>query len=244
MLKARIPKYGKSQSIDRRNNMADAFATLSQDGNVSVITMHDGKANAFSQKMIDDFNSCLEGVPRDSGSLLVTNRPNIFSGGFDLKTINSGDADAASKMSRGGLTLLADLFSFPRPAVIACNGHAVALGAFILLAADYRIGADGDFKVWANEIGNDMTVPVAILEIAKIRIGQAHWYSAIMHSQPYAMEDAIAPGYIDEVVPQDKLMETALAKAEELAKLNHPYYATTKNWAQEDVMKKIRASIQ
>jgi len=224
--------------------MSDAFATLSRKGNVSIITMYDGKANAFSQKMIDDFNRCLDGVPRDSGSLLLTNRPEIFSGGFDLKTINSGDPDAAASMSRGGLTILADLFSFPRPVVIACNGHAVALGAFILLAADYRIGADGNFKVWANEIGNDMTVPVAILEIAKIRIAQAHWYSAIMHSQAYAMQDAIAPGYIDEVVPRDKLMDAALEKAEALAELNHPYYATTKDWAQEDVMKKIRASIR
>ncbi len=223
--------------------MANDFATLERKGDISVITMYDGKANAFSLKMIEDFNKCLDGVPRDSGALVLTNRPKIFSGGFDLKTINSGDAEAGKKMSVGGLTLLADLFSFPRPVVIACNGHAVALGAFILLAADYRIGADGDFQVWANEVGNDMTVPIAILEMTKIRIEQSHWYRAILHSQPYAMQDAIAPGYIDEVVPQDKLMDAALAKAEELAKLNHPYYAVTKDWAQEDVMKKIRGSI-
>ena len=94
--------------------MADDFATLTREGNVSVITMHDGKANAFSNEMIEDFNRCLKGVPRDSGALLLTNKPSIFSGGFDLKTINSGDAEAAKKMSVGGLTLLADLFSFPR----------------------------------------------------------------------------------------------------------------------------------
>ena len=224
--------------------MADAFATLRLEGDISIITMDDGKANAFSSKMSDDFNSCLGDVPKDSGALIITNRSKIFSGGFDLKTIESGDAEAAGKMRYAGLTLVADLFSFPRPVVIACNGHAVALGAFVLLTGDYRIGADGDFRVWANEVGNDMTVLVSILEITKIRIEQSHWYRAILHSQAYTIQEAVAPGYIDEIVPQETLMDAALAKAEELAKLNHPYYAVTKNLAQEDVMKKIRASLE
>ena len=224
--------------------MANEFASLTREGDISIVTMHDGKANAFSSKMSEDFNGCLSEVPKDSGALIVTNHSDIFSGGFDLKTIRSGDAEAARKMSYAGLTLVADLFSFPRPVIIACNGHAVALGAFILLTADYRIGADADFRVWANEVGNDMTVPVSILEITKIRIEQSHWYRAILHSRAYTIQEAIAPGYIDEIVPQDRLMDAALAKAEELAKLNHPYYAVTKNRAQEDVMKKIRASLE
>ena len=98
--------------------------------------------------------------------------------------------------------------------------------------------------MWANEIGNDMTIPRAILEMTKIRIAPSHWYRAIMHSESYAIQDAVAPGYLDEVVPQDALMDTALAKAEELAQLNHPYYATTKGWAQQDVLERIRAAIQ
>ena len=206
--------------------------------------MDDGKANAFSLSMSNAFNSCLGDVPRETGALIVTSQPGIFSGGFDLKTIGSGDEEARRRMSIAGLTLLADLFSFPRPVVMACNGHAVALGAFLLLAADYRIGAAGDYKVWANEVGNDMVIPISILEMTKIRIKPAHWYRAILHSEPYDMADAIEPGYLDEVVPQDALMDAASAKAEELAKLAHPYYATTKQWAQEEVLKRIRASIK
>ena len=127
--------------------MNDTYTTLHREGDISIITMDDGKANAFSLKMSEDFNGCLEDVPKDGGALIITNRSKIFSGGFDLKTIQSGDAEATRKMRYAGLTLLADLFSFPRPVVIACNGHAVALGAFLLLTADYRIGADGDFRV-------------------------------------------------------------------------------------------------
>ncbi|MCP4756935.1 MAG: crotonase/enoyl-CoA hydratase family protein [Proteobacteria bacterium] len=223
--------------------MANDFATLKKEGDVSIITIHDGKANAFSLSMIEAINGCLADVPKDSGALVLTNRSGIFSGGFDLKTFSSGDAAAAKAMSIGGLTLFADLFSFPRPMVIACNGHAVALGAFMLLTADYRIGAAGDFRVWANEVGNKMVVPKAILEVTKIRLDPSHWYRAILHSQAYAVQDAVAAGYLDEVVPQDSLMDTALAKAEELAKLGHPYYEMTKTWAQAEVLQKIRGFI-
>jgi len=223
--------------------MASDFATLKKEGDISIITLDDGKANAFSLSMTEAVNKCLGEVPKDSGALILTSRPGIFSGGFDLKTISSGDVEAARAMSVAGLTLFTVLFSFPRPVIIACNGHAVALGAFLLLTADYRIGAAGDFRVWANEIGNNMTIPQAILEVTKIRINPSHWYRAIMHSQPYAVEDAINPGYLDEVVPQDSLMDTALAKAEELAKLGHPFYEMTKTWAQAEVLQKMRDSI-
>jgi enoyl-CoA hydratase len=146
-------------------------------------------------------------------------------------------------MSIAGLTLLVDIFSFPRPVVVACNGHAVALGAFFLLAGDYRIGADGDFRVWASEIGNGMTIPKAVLEITKIRIEQSHWYRAILHSEPYPIQEAIAPGYLDEVVPPENLMDAALEKAEELAKLPHPFYAITKEWTQAELVQRIRSTI-
>lgn len=223
--------------------MANDSATLRKEGNISIITLDDGKANAFSLAMSEAVNTCLADVPKDSGALVLTGRPGIFSGGFDLKTINSGDAEAARAMSLAGLTLYADLFSFPRPIVIACNGHAVALGAFLLLVGDYRIGAEGEFQVWANEIGNNMSIPKAILEVTKIRINPDHWYRAIMHSESYAVEDAIAAGYLDEVVPQDTLMDAAVAKAEALAKLGHPFYAMTKTWAQAEVLQRIRDSI-
>jgi enoyl-CoA hydratase len=81
------------------------------------------------------------------------------------------------------------------------------------------------------------------LEIAKIRIEQSHWYRAILHSEAYPIQKAIAPGYLDEVVPQDTLMNAALAMAEELSKLEHPFYAITKDWAQAELIKRIRSTI-
>ena len=121
--------------------MTDQTATLTQDGDVSIITLDDGKANVFSTNMSNTINSLLDSVPDDKGSLLITGREGLFSAGFDLKTISGGDPKAALEMTQAGFKLLCRIYNFPRPVVAASSGHAIALGAFLLCCADYRVGA-------------------------------------------------------------------------------------------------------
>ena len=78
-------------------------------------------------------------------------------------------------MVKAGFKLLARLYSFPRPVIVACSGHAVALGAFVLCCGDYRVAANGKFIVQANETRNNMSVPTPILELSKSRIAKTHW---------------------------------------------------------------------
>lgn len=75
--------------------MTDQLATLTKEGEVSIITLNDGKANVFSANMSNTIHSLLDEVPEDSGSLLITGKPGLFSAGFDLKTIQGGDPKAA-----------------------------------------------------------------------------------------------------------------------------------------------------
>ena len=81
--------------------MTDQIATLTTDGDVSIITLNDGKANVFSPAMSKVVSSLLDQVPEDKGSLVITGRPGIFSAGFDLKIISSGDSDAVASMVKG-----------------------------------------------------------------------------------------------------------------------------------------------
>ena len=154
--------------------MTDQLATLTTEGDVSIITLNDGKANVFSPSMSENINTLLDQVPEDKGALIITGKPGMFSGGFDLKIIGSGDAQAAAGMVKAGFKLLARLYSFPRPVVVACSGHAVALGAFVLCCGDYRVAANGKFIVQANETRNNMSVPTPILELSKSRIAKTH----------------------------------------------------------------------
>ena len=223
--------------------MTDQLATLTSEGDVSIITLNDGKANVFSPEMSKTISSLLDEVPDDKGSLVITGRPGIFSAGFDLKIISSGDASAVSSMIKTGFTLLARVYNFPRPVIAACSGHGVALGAFLLCCADYRIGANGQFIVQANETRNNMSIPTPILEISKTRISKTHWYRAILNAEAYPIEKAIEPGYLDEVVEAESLMTRAMEVANDLATLGHPHYKTTKDLDQKDTLKRIHDAI-
>jgi len=220
------------------------LATLTQDENVSIITLDDGKVNVFSPTMIQEVSNLLDQVPTDNGSLLIVGRPGIFSAGFDLKVLMSGDAEKAVNMLRSGFIMLSRIFSFPRPIVAACSGHAIALGAFLLCSCDYRVGSKGEFQIGANETRNNMIVPTPILELAKFKLAKNHKQRALLNGEMYSIENAVEPGYLDEVVEPDKLLEIAMVKAKDLATLGHPYYHQTKQLDQEEVIKKINSGIE
>ncbi|MBI81185.1 MAG: enoyl-CoA hydratase [Gammaproteobacteria bacterium] len=220
------------------------LATLESNGDVSIITLDDGKVNVFSPDMIEQLNIILDKVPEDKGSILIQGKEGMFSAGFDLKVMQGGDTEAMSKMAAGGFKLLARVYSFPRPVVVACSGHAIALGAFLLCCADYRVGAKGEYIVQANEVRNNMSIPTPILEISKSRISKAHWYRAILNAEAYNIEDSIEAGYLDEVVEATNLLNRAMEVANDLATLDHPHYKMTKELDQKATLDKILSSIQ
>tara|TARA_Y100000816_G_C26022088_1_gene534743 strand:- start:86 stop:793 length:708 start_codon:yes stop_codon:yes gene_type:complete len=223
--------------------MTDSLATLSQENDISIIKLDDGKANAFSYEMLCQVNELLTKVPRDSGALVITGREGLFSGGFDLKTLGTGDMEKINKMVQLGYRLLLELFSFERPIVAAVSGHSIALGLFVTCSADYRIAIDGKYVCQANEVRNNMDIPTPIMEILKARVNKKYFYPAVFHADAYSVQDSIAVGYIDEVVPEENFMNRVMEKAVELATLPHPFYANTKKSAQDDVRQKIADAI-
>ena len=107
-----------------------------------------------------------------------------------------------------------------------------------------RQAIDGQYVCQANEVRNNMDIPIQIMEILKARVNKNYFYPAVFHADAYSVQDSIAVGYIDEVVTKDKFMDRVMEKAIELATLPHPYYANTKKSAQEDVRQKISDAIE
>ena len=223
--------------------MAEKLATLNKDGNISTITLDDGKANVFSSKMSQDINQCLDEVATEEGCLIITGKEGMFSAGLDLKTIQSGDTDKIIEMSTAAFKLLARIFSFPRPVIAACSGHGIALGTFLLCCCDYRIGVKGDFMIGANEMRTNMVIPDPILELIKFRVAQSHKYRAILGAEMYSIDKALEAGLLDEIVSPDDLEKTVNEKAKDLATMGHPSYTMTKELFIAEPLKKINQAI-
>lgn len=195
---------------------------------VAVVTMDDGKANAFSPHMIATVNGLLDQAEAEAKAVVLAGRPGVFSGGFDLRVIRGGDPVAARNMAEGGARLMMRLYGFPLPVVAAATGHAVALGGFCLLSADYRVGADGEFVIGLNETAIGMSLPPFALMLARERLSKRYLSRAAIGATMFAPGEARDAGFLDDVVAPEAVPEAALAAANNLVKLDGSSYAQVK----------------
>src|SRR5262245_33488570 len=162
---------------------------------VATVTMDDGKANALSPSMLSVLNDALDRAEKDDvAAAVLAGRPGRFSAGFDLNVLRAGGSDAEA-MVRGGFELAERLLGFPRPVVVACTGHAMAMGSFLLCAADYRVGVAGDFKIQANEVALGITMPYSALALMRYRLTPAAFDRAVGLSALFTPATAMAAGW-------------------------------------------------
>lgn len=210
---------------------------------IATITMDDGKVNAMSPQMIAELNAALDRAGDDKAVVVLTGREGVFSAGFDLPTL-AGGGEAARNMLIGGFELAERILSFPAPVVVAATGHTLAMGAFIALAADHRIGADGPYKVGTNEVAIGLTMPYFGIEICRQRLANAYFNRAVINAEIFSPVEAVTAGFLDRVVPVQALQNEAQSTAAKLAKLNRSVYAATKLRAKEHTLKAVRAGIE
>ncbi len=209
---------------------------------VATITMDDGKANVMSLAMQAALHRALDRAVDDGAAVLLTGRPGIFSGGFDLGTLQAGGSDAI-EMVRGGFELSVRMLEFPSPIVVACTGHAVAMGAFLLLSADYRVGATGDYRITANEVAIGLTMPFAATEILRHRLTPAAFHRAVPLASSFAPDASVAAGFLDRTVEPDELLACAREMALLTSLLPRSTHAESKLRARQPALDAIRRGI-
>lgn len=203
--------------------------TLTIDGKVAHIAIDDGKANAVGFNFLEAVNGALDEIDANAevGAIVLSGREGMFSAGFDLKVMTT-DPERAGEMVNGGGRLLNRLFTHKLPIVAAATGHAMAAGAFLLLASDTRFGADGAFRIGLNETAIGMALPVFGIELAKARLAKTKWTEAFIQAKLYGPEDAIGVGFLDHVLPADQVVQAALDHAAQLAELPQFAYHANK----------------
>ncbi len=209
------------------------------ESSVATITMNDGKVNALSSRMLSELGGALDQALADRAVVVLTGRPGVFSAGFDLRVLKAR-GDEAAALLRTGFGMAERLLAFPAPVVIACTGHAVAMGVFLVLSGDYRIGTSGAFKITANEVAIGMTMPRAAIEICRQRLAPAHLLRAIALAEPYTPDDAVAAGFLDRVVPAAELAGTARGVATMLTSLDRKAHTESKQRLRGPMLEALR----
>jgi len=210
---------------------------------VATITLQNGKVNAISHQVIDELNQALDAAEQDNAVVILTGQPGMLSGGYDLATMKASPESAIELATRGS-KLARRMLSFPTPIIVACSGHAIAKGAFLLLSADFRIGCTGPFKIGLNEVAIGMTMHNAGIVIARNRIPINYLTRAVVMAEIFNPEDAQTAGFIDKLVEPELLMSTAKAVASQLSQLKIKAHHETKLKERSDILAALDKAIE
>ena len=199
---------------------------------VAVAQLDDGKANSFGFEMISRVNEFLDVAEGDvdTKSVVVAGNNKAFSAGFDLTVIKSGRRDDINSLVCQGADLCMRMYSFPKPLVVAATGHSLALGAILLLAADYRVGVDDSrIKIGLNEVAIGFPLPIFALELGRARIPSCMFSRATTHAEVTSPQSAVQFGFLDEVCAHDRVVQRACDVAARLGGyVQTPAYHLTK----------------
>jgi enoyl-CoA hydratase len=224
--------------------MTDQPVRYRLEGQVAVVRMDDGKANAISHEMATALETALDAAERDGArAVVLAGRPGRFCAGFDLATMQSGVGEARDLL-RVGAELALRLYTFPMPVVAAVSGHALAMGAILLMTTDVRIGAAGDFKLGLNEVRIGMPVPRFATELADDRLSRRHLDQAVNLATIYDPAGAVDAGFLDTTVDAAEVDDVARGRAAELAGDLHTVpFALTRENRRGDAAARCRAGL-
>lgn len=209
-----------------------------QDG-VATIRIDDGKRNALAPEVLRDIYAAFDRAEADKAIVVLTGRDDVFSAGFDLKVMKKGGIRAIG-MLRAGYGLPARVLRYPYPVIAACSGHALAMGVFLMLSADYVIGSRGDFKIAANEVAIGMTMPRVAAAVLRNRLQPAAYQRAVTVAQYFDPDTALAAGFFDELVDPDELMTRANDKAVEFRDLDEVAHTVSKRRIRAALVRRLR----
>jgi enoyl-CoA hydratase len=207
---------------------------------IATITMDDGKVNALSTVMLEDVLAGLVRAEADRAVVILTGRERTLSAGFDLRT----EPEGWPEMLVAGANLAERLMSFPHPVVVACNGNAIAMGAFVLLSADYRVGARGDFRIGLNEVAIGLTLPYFGIAIARHRLTRPYYDRCAVTGVVLRPDEALTAGFLDQLAEPDDVVAAARAVAEQLKGLNMDAHGATKLRVRGEALAGIRDGIE
>lgn len=232
-----------SDAADNGNGTVSA----EQRGKVLVVSVDDGKANAFSVPMLAALDAQIDAAEADDGigAVVIAGNDRAFFAGFDLNVIRGGDRAAIGELVSAGGAMVRRAYGASVPVVAACTGHAVAAGALLLLGCDQRVGPDAPVKIGLNEVAIALTLPDWAMTISKERLSRRHLQRCVANARLLDGAGAVEAGYLDEAVAPETVVDRAVEVAAELADTLDPRaYAGTVKALRGDVLADMDASIE
>jgi enoyl-CoA hydratase len=212
----------------------------SREGDLAIFTMDDGKVNTIEGIWIEEWEGVLKEIQNNPpGALIIRGREGVFSAGLDLKILPTYSPSEFTKFVGNYEQAMRSLFLLEIPVVAEVTGHALAGGAVLLLACDFRISDPSPKKIGLNETQIGVTLPPFVIAMAQAVLLPSSLPSALMAGEIYGPEDALRIGYLTSIVPEKERSRFALETARTLAQLPPEPYRRVKRYLRERALEGV-----
>jgi len=210
-------------------------------GPARLLRLAHGKASAFDLEFLRALDAELAAADADgTPAVVLTGTGGIFSAGVDLVRLRDGGASYVREFLPALGRCFERLFFFPRPAVAAVNGHAIAGGGVLTLACDRRVMSRGKGRIGLPELKVGVPFPTLVIEIIRATLAPSVAQEIVLAGATYEPDAALERGLVDEIVAPEALLERAGAIAADLAAVP----ATSYRLSKERLRRPVREACQ
>jgi 2-(1,2-epoxy-1,2-dihydrophenyl)acetyl-CoA isomerase len=188
-------------------------------GRVAIVTLNRPESlNAFTSELRAGLKEALLRVAHDADvrAVVLTGAGRGFSAGADLKAepMISG-ADVERQLNEEYGACLRAIAVMPKPVIAAVNGFATGIGASFALACDLVVmGEKAFFQVPFAKIG--LVPDGGMTWLLTERVGPRRAFELAMSGDRVPAARCLDWGLVNRVVPDERVLEEAVAWAEEL----------------------------
>ena len=212
--------------------------TIEMRDDVAVVTMSHGKANALDTEFCEAIVHKLDELRSQAKAVVWTGSGAIFSAGVDLKRVLAEDVGYLHTFLPALSRAFKALYAFPNPMVSAINGHALAGGCIVAIAADHRIMANDAATIGMPELRVGVPVPGVALEMVR-QVSGKHTDRIVYRGERFGATKARKLGLIDDACNANDVLEKAVASAQDLLAVAPEVFAVTKWQLREQVLLRL-----
>ena len=206
-------------------------------GAVRELRLNRPPVNALNLELLSTLRTAVETAPQDGvRALVISGSPGRFSAGLDVPLLLGLDRTAMAAVWRELYALLKALARSPIPIAAAITGHAPAGGTVLPLFCDWRVGAEGDFKLGLNEVQVGIILPPIILAALRRQVGPRQAERLAVTGALISSQKAFSAGLLDELAASDRVVSRALEWCQALLALPAEAMAVTRWNARADLV--------
>ena len=204
---------------------------------VTEIQLARPPVNALDLELLRALQGALSDVTRDGArAIVLSGTQGMFSAGVDVPALLTRDRAGVREYWREFFATCAALAHSPVPVVAAITGHSPAGGAVLSLFCDYRVMAQGPYRIGLNEVQVGLIAPDCIQMALRRIVGAYRAERLLVAGSLIDAEQAHACGFVDELATVEEVTTRALHWLGELLALPSHAMLATRQIARADLM--------